>query len=288
MANKKNLPYIPLYTGDWEKDCNVLSLEAEAAWLRIIFKMFNSGKQSVYKIPTKALQNLWRVNTEKMNDILQELTDNDICGIEREERFITFTSRRYERENAISEIRRQAVAQRKDRKSNKKNDTNGLQSGYKTDTNHIHNTEYEYEYDNDIEDEIILKEKKEKTDFNRIMDSFNSICISLPKIKSVTDRRKKKINTRLKDLGGNVDLLEDIFHRVEASDFLTGRIATEEDWIASFDWIIKNQDNLAKIMEGNYDNKGKPKQSGHSRPTTEELAAAVEMGTALADFRKGQ
>jgi len=288
MANKKNLPYIPLYTGDWEKDCNVLSLEAEAAWLRIIFKMFNSGKQSVYKIPTKALQNLWRVNTEKMNDILQELTDNDICGIEREERFITFTSRRYERENAISEIRRQAVAQRKDRKSNKKNDTNGLQSGYKTDTNHIHNTEYEYEYDNDIEDEIILKEKKEKTDFNRIMDSFNSICISLPKIKSMTDRRKKKINTRLKDLGGNVDLLEDIFHRVEASDFLTGRIATEEDWIASFDWIIKNQDNLAKIMEGNYDNKGKPEQSGHSRPTTEELAAAVEMGTALADFRKGQ
>lgn len=288
MANKKNLPYIPLYTGDWEKDCNVLSLEAEAAWLRIIFKMFNSGKQSVYKIPTKALQNLWRVNTEKMNDILQELTDNDICGIEREERFITFTSRRYERENAISEIRRQAVAQRKDRKSNKKNDTNGLQSGYKTDTNHIHNTEYEYEYDNDIEDEIILKEKKEKTDFNRIMDSFNSICISLPKIKSMTDRRKKKINTRLKDLGGNVDLFEDIFHRVEASDFLTGRIATEEDWIASFDWIIKNQDNLAKIMEGNYDNKGKPKQSGHSRPTTEELAAAVEMGTALADFRKGQ
>lgn len=288
MANKKNLPYIPLYTGDWEKDCNVLSLEAEAAWLRIIFKMFNSGKQSVYKIPTKALQNLWRVNTEKMNDILQELTDNDICGIEREERFITFTSRRYERENAISEIRRQAVAQRKDRKSNKKNDTNGLQSGYKTDTNHIHNTEYEYEYDNDIEDEIILKEKKEKIDFNRIMDSFNSICISLPKIKSMTDRRKKKINTRLKDLGGNVDLLEDIFHRVEASDFLTGRIATEEDWIASFDWIIKNQDNLTKIMEGNYDNKGKPKQSGHSRPTTEELAAAVEMGTALADFRKGQ
>jgi len=288
MANKKNLPYIPLYTGDWEKDCNVLSLESEAAWLRIIFKMFNSGKQSVYKIPTKALQNLWRVNTEKMNDILQELTDNDICGIEREERFITFTSRRYERENAISEIRRQAVAQRKDRKSNKKNDTNGLQSGYKTDTKRIHNTEYEYEYDNDIEDEIILKEKKEKTDFNRIMDSFNSICISLPKIKSMTDRRKKKINTRLKDLGGNVDLLEDIFHRVEASDFLTGRIATEEDWIASFDWIIKNQDNLAKIMEGNYDNKEKPKQSGHSRPTTEELAAAVEMGTALADFRKGQ
>jgi len=38
-----------------------------------------------------------------------------------------------------------------------------------------------------LEDEIILKEKKEKTDFNRIMDSFNSICISFAKNK-VYDR----------------------------------------------------------------------------------------------------
>jgi len=52
-GKQENLPYIPLYTGDWEKDCNVLSLESEAAWLRIIFKMFNSGKQSVYKILQK-------------------------------------------------------------------------------------------------------------------------------------------------------------------------------------------------------------------------------------------
>lgn len=180
MANKKNLPYIPLYTGDWEKDCNVLSLESEAAWLRIIFKMFNSGKQSVYKIPTKALQNLWRVNTEKMNDILQELTDNDICGIEREERFITFTSRRYERENAISEIRRQAVAQRKDRKSNKKNDTNDLQNAYKTDTNNVQNAEIEIENNNIDNTKIDNTTKKISSntrgkkgfDFSGIEESF--------------------------------------------------------------------------------------------------------------------
>ena len=57
---KKNLPNIPLYIGDWEKDCNVLSLESEAAWLRIVFKMFTNGKQSTYKLPTKGLQNLCR------------------------------------------------------------------------------------------------------------------------------------------------------------------------------------------------------------------------------------
>ena len=146
---KKNLPYLPLYTGDWIKDCNVLSLEAEAAWLRIIFKMFNSGKQSTYKVPTKALQNLWRVSEEKVLCIIEELQDNDICGIEQEDRYITFTSRRYEKENRISEIRKEAVSMRQDRnKSDANTPTNDLQNAYKTDTNNVQNAEIEIENNN--------------------------------------------------------------------------------------------------------------------------------------------
>ena len=90
MENKKNLPYIPLYTGDWEKDCNVLSLEAEAAWLRIIFKMFNNGKQSSYKISTKALQNLWRVPEDRMYNIIQEFKNENICDVHEDGRFLIF------------------------------------------------------------------------------------------------------------------------------------------------------------------------------------------------------
>ena len=153
MENKKNLPYIPLYTGDWEKDCNVLSLEAEAAWLRIIFKMFNNGKQSSYKISTKALQNLWRVTEENVFCIINELEDNDICGIDKQDRFIIFTSRRYEKENSISEIRREAVSKRKDR-------TKDIQTTYKTDTKDIQNTEYENESDIESDIEIINYKKK--------------------------------------------------------------------------------------------------------------------------------
>ena len=168
MANKKNLPYIPLYTGDWEKDCNVLSLDAEAAWLRIIFKMFNNGKQSTYKISTKALQNLWRVDEVKMFCIVEELIDNEICGIEKEEKHIVFTSRRYEKENIISEKRKEAVSSRKDR-------TKSLQNAYKTPTNDIQNTEYE----NENEDEIKILNKKDeiknlsKEYFNEVMESFS-------------------------------------------------------------------------------------------------------------------
>src|SRR5690606_38412463 len=100
----KNLPNIPLYIGDWEKDCNVLTLEAEAAWLRIVFKMFTNGKQSAYKIPTKGLQNLWRVSEAKSKEIVQEFIDYNICDVVIDGRFIEFTSRRFKKENEISEV----------------------------------------------------------------------------------------------------------------------------------------------------------------------------------------
>jgi hypothetical protein len=143
MINK-NLPNIPLYIGDWEKDCNVLSLETEAAWLRIIFKMFTNGKQSSYKLPTKGLQNLWRVSEEKASEILDELIDYNICEIQTDGRFTEFTCRRYVKENSISEIRKESVSKRKDR--------------YKPFTKELQTTENEIE--NESKNENDFKNKK--------------------------------------------------------------------------------------------------------------------------------
>jgi len=33
----------------------------------------------------------------------------------------------------------------------------------------------------------------------------------------------------------------------------------DRQWVADFDWIIKNDTNWVKVMEGKYDNKGKSK-----------------------------
>ena len=157
---KKNLPNIPLYIGDWEKDCNVLSLESEAAWLRIIFKMFTSGKQSTYKLPTKGLQNLWRVSEEKANEIIEELIDYNICEIQLDGRFIEFKCRRFEKENEISEIRKDAVSNRKDRVKKPKK---VLQKFYKNNTKDVQNTEIEIENESEYENknEIVVVTEKE-------------------------------------------------------------------------------------------------------------------------------
>ncbi len=88
------------------------------------------------------------------------------------------------------------------------------------------------------------------TNCQAVVNSFNSICKSLPKVQKLTDTRKRKIKSTSKLLGKMT--FEDVFFKVESSDFLSGR---NGKWTACcFDWIL-NPTNLTKIIEGNYDNK---------------------------------
>lgn len=48
-----------------------------------------------------------------------------------------------------------------------------------------------------------------------------------------------------------------LFKQMSESAFLNGK--NNSGWRASFDWIIKNQDNALKVLEGKYDAVGKSK-----------------------------
>lgn len=94
---------------------------------------------------------------------------------------------------------------------------------------------------------------KDRIEYSGIMDAYNNLCPSLPSIKTLSEARKKAIRARL-----NSYSLEDIheaFRKAENSDFLKGK--NNRNWQANFDWIIKDA-NIAKILDGNYDNHGKP------------------------------
>lgn len=132
-ANKKQ-PYIPLYIGDWEQDTNCLSLQAEAAWLKIIFKMWKNGRSGRYKSSTNSLQNLWKTDTKGVQNIIHELSLNEVCNFEKEREnegkdhagceIYIFINRRMVKEAEISEIRTNAVQNRY--KDDYKDDTNTL------------------------------------------------------------------------------------------------------------------------------------------------------------------
>ena len=126
-----------------------------------------------------------------------------------------------------------------------------------TDVKRICNVEKEKE--KEIEKEIeIDKERDKRVNYQLIADMYNETCVSFPRLKSLSESRKKAIRARL-----NTYTEEDfktLFAKAESSSFLKGKNA--RDWSATFDWLIK-ENNMAKVLEGNYDDKGGDK-NGHS------------------------
>lgn len=102
----------------------------------------------------------------------------------------------------------------------------------------------------------LLCETAEKSDpvpYEKIKKLYNAICTSFSKVVTVSPNRKKAIAARWKEYGGDMATFETMFNMAEASDFLKGK--NDRNWTATFDWLLK-ADNMAKVLEGNYRNKG--------------------------------
>lgn len=107
------------------------------------------------------------------------------------------------------------------------------------------------EEDKDKEEEKdIDKESKEKVTCEQVVDLYRSICVSYPKVISLSEARKRAIRARLKMY--SMDDFRMLFEKAEASSFLKG--ANNRNWSATFDWLLK-ESNMVKVLEENYDNK---------------------------------
>lgn len=85
--------------------------------------------------------------------------------------------------------------------------------------------------------------------FHRIISLWNDTVTKLPHVKVCSPRRKKICDQLWKSYPSQ-EFWIDLFNRVNTSSFLCG--AGGRNWAAGFDWVM-NQNNLAKILEGNYD-----------------------------------
>lgn len=88
---------------------------------------------------------------------------------------------------------------------------------------------------------------QKKTDYQKFADTYNSICINLPKVKIMTESRKTAVKAYLKML--TPDSFEDVCKKTNRSSFLCGK--NGQSWKADFDFIIKVK-NAVKILEGSY------------------------------------
>lgn len=136
--------------------------------------------------------------------------------------------------------------------------------------------------------------KPERLDYEQIAALYNATCKDLPKVRGLSDERKRKIKTLLNALNkakvlmelGAYERLEYIFRLADESDFLSGRSKANQ-W-CGFDWLI-NAQNALKVIEGNYKNGGtmnyvgntggfQPGDAAHSCESENDALAAFRAG----------
>lgn len=135
-------------------------------------------------------------------------------------------------------------------------------------------TEIEIEKETDKELDKEKETEKENIDYSRIINTYNDICISFPRLRTLSDTRKKAIKARINS-GYTYEDFETMFIKAEASTFLKG--GNDRDWSATFDWMLKDA-NMAKILDGNYDNKKVATPKNQQKSSNPFLNRLKEMG----------
>lgn len=80
----------------------------------------------------------------------------------------------------------------------------------------------------------------------------------LSKINKITNARRNKIVSRIREMDNGLETAKEVLNRISLSPFLLG--INERKWTVDFDWIISNDTNWVKVMEGKYDDKKKLSQ----------------------------
>lgn len=85
--------------------------------------------------------------------------------------------------------------------------------------------------------------------FTEIMDLFNKICVSFPRILGIDGERKRAVAARWRTYK-SLDPFRELFGIAEDTPFLKGN--NNRNWVANFDWMMKPT-NFVKILEHRYD-----------------------------------
>lgn len=96
--------------------------------------------------------------------------------------------------------------------------------------------------------EVLEVRKRERGQW--FVDTYNSICVSLPKCARLTAKRSKAIARILKNY--SEDEILTVFNNLENSDFCKGN--NDRGWRASIDFIL-NEEKFVYTLEGRYNNK---------------------------------
>ncbi|MHB8303628.1 MAG: helix-turn-helix domain-containing protein [Acidobacteriaceae bacterium] len=111
-------------------------------------------------------------------------------------------------------------------------------------------------------------------------DLWNAHRGKLPQVLEFGDSRRKKVQARMRQ-GVTRERFEGAVKECAAQPFLQG--ANGRSWSATFDWLIENDRNLAKVLEGNYRESGG--ESGKNQRSSPALERERRSQEAIASAR---
>lgn len=236
----KELPYFKFEPSEWDNGLvQMCSRESKGLFIDICTMYWARLGNLPYKL---VVQKLCNGNANALHELMHE----QVFSIADEQIVIKFL------DNQLSEFghkRKQASKAAKVRwaKHTKNKSINANAMQMHSERNAIR------------EDEIRLdKIKVDNINANKlaegVIEYFNGVCVNLPKVVKLTDKRKKHILAREKEY--SKEDIKKVIDLTAESNFLNGQNAN--GWTASFDWII-DKSNFIKILENNYINKNNGK-----------------------------
>ena len=113
--------------------------------------------------------------------------------------------------------------------------------------------------DNDMDKDMEKDKEKESPvttttlQTQQILNLYNQICVSLPKIRKLSTSCQKDVEKIISTY--SEDEIKEAFEKAEKSVFLKGKKNSDKfkDWKADFIWIVK-EEHFINLFNGKYDN----------------------------------
>lgn len=127
--------------------------------------------------------------------------------------------------------------------------------------------------------------KKDRKDshsgVNTVIEQYHELCFNLPKVRALTDKRKKAILNILKK--HTEEEIIECFKIANESSFLVGD--NDRGWKADFDFLIR-EDKFVNILEGKYGGRKKIKNTVHDIEHMKGLSPRAIKGSEVKQYAK--
>ena len=125
--------------------------------------------------------------------------------------------------------------------------------GHQKDTNNNNNkNNNKYKKDTNVSKKETSVSSSPRIDFDLYTAFWNDNLgkYGIPTVRILSNPRKQKIKSRVRNNPQFLEAFKGCISRIMSSDFLKG---AKGNWKATFDWVIENDTNYIKILEGNFD-----------------------------------